>query len=427
MSRELTTKRISRNDITALLVIVIVAVVSELSIPGQATLQKIVWVLLAFMGIYIYQRRKERVWRDLFLISNISYLPFVVMAVLTPFLCSLSYSQVDSPLQALTTTLYLIADMLSAYCLVALFKKRAAIILFCAIALSYALSIIFAICELSLQEIFDYFFNGIALSRDYFEKHDVGVAVVPLIFFFACTLKGQSKTMRKQYCVYIVVLIAIMLMCGKRSAYMGFAVGLAMIAGYYLCKTRFNKEKLSVLIAFVFLAGLFMYVCLISTGDLGSIVNALGINSMGRVEVYDWFSDQYDISPFYLGKGFQYIHVYMESGLGSWLVNAFDYLHNSILQIYIEAGFWGFWLWIAFYLIIYPYVIKRLFGSNAFIFTMTIMVSMLTIFLTDNVLTYPLFQLVTNAVILQYALCSKESQCEKGACTRLRRMALSKR
>lgn len=427
MSRELITKRIGRNDIAALLVIVIVGVVSELSIPGQATLQKIVWIFLAFVGVYIYQRRKERVWRDLFLISNISYLPFVVMAILTPFLCSISYSQVDSSLQALTTTLYLIVDMLAAYCLVALFKKRAAIILFCAIALSYALSIIFAVCELSLQEIFDYFFNGIALLRDYFEKHDVGVAVVPLIFFFACTLKGQNKATRKQYCVCIVVLIAIMLMCGKRSAYMGFAVGLAMIAGCYLCKTRSNKEKLSVLIAFMFLVGLLMYVCLIPTGVLGSIVNALGINSMGRVEVYDWFSDQYDISPFYLGKGFQYVHIYMESGLGSWLVNAFDYLHNSILQIYIEAGFWGFWLWIAFYLIIYPYVIKRLFGGNAFIFTMTIMVSMLTIFLTDNVLTYPLFQLVANAVILQYALCSKESQCEKGACMRLRRMALSKR
>ena len=115
--------------------------------------------------------------------------------------------------------------------------------------------------------------------------------------------------------------------------------------------------------AFVFAYG---YVCVIKLGILKMICRLLGINTMGRVEVYAWFEDQYNLTPFYFGEGFQYIRRYMEFGRGNWLVNAFHNLHNSILQIYIETGFWGFFMWFGFLLVLIPKKVRSIYGSNGY-------------------------------------------------------------
>ena len=122
------------------------------------------------------------------------------------------------------------------------------------------------------------------------------------------------------------------------------------------------------------------------------VCDLLQINTMGRVEVYGWFEDQYNLTPFYFGRGFQYIRLYMEHERGNWMVNSFHYLHNSILQIYIETGFWGFLMWFGFLLVWIPNKVRSIYGSNGYAFYAVLMTATVIMFTVDNVLTYPLYQ-----------------------------------
>ena len=120
---------------------------------------------------------------------------------------------------------------------------------------------------------------------------------------------------------------------------------------------------------------------------------------MGRIEVYEWFSDQYYLSPLYLGKGFQYIHRYMMNGLGSRLVNDYHYLHNTILQLYIEGGFWGFFLWFIHGAVGIPMMLRKWFSENTAAFYLVVIVATFAIFTVDNALTYPVYQVCLYTVV----------------------------
>ena len=143
----------------------------------------------------------------------------------------------------------------------------------------------------------------------------------------------------------------------------------------------------------------FLYVCFIRFGGLSFAAELLHINSMGRVEVYEWFSDQYTISPLYFGKGFQYVHRYMVAGLGDYLVNNFGYLHNSILQLYIEGGFWGFFLWFTYMAVGIPLALRKWYCSKTVMFYLTVLAATVAVFAVDNVLTYPLYQVCLYATL----------------------------
>lgn len=393
------------------IVVVAIAFVSSELFTYLQTFQKLVWAALAVTGVSLFFTvRKKRTWQELFHFANRFYLPLLVIVVFTPLLGLISLNPVDNAIQALSTGLYVVIDMLAALCLLLLFKKKAVYVVACAIIVGYILAITIGVNRLGIEGIFAYISGDLTTLTDVylFEKHDIGVAVVPLLLFFIMQIAIKTRNKKRRSDVFFLcALIAILVLCGKRSAFMGLLSALLI---FYISKgisSGSEREALSQGLAILIFAGSFFYICAIKIGLLGNISDVLNINSMGRTYVYEWFSDQYDISPLYLGKGFQYVHCYMVAGLGSDFVNSFGWLHNSTLQIYIEGGFWGFCFYYLYYLIGWPAVAKKCFGPKVAFFVLVNIVSMLVIFLTDNVLTYPLYQLSFDVVILQYAFNEK--------------------
>lgn len=387
------------------MIIIIIAVVTEASIKYQASLQKVVWVILALLGFamffYKVAIRKTDVEKEkaMFLIANFEYLPFVVAFLYTACVGVIMHEKIGMTQQAFTTMSYLIVDMIAAYFITSMFKEKSINVMFYAIALSYGLTLIFAFNEIGLNRVFEYFFGQYKGNAGYFEKNDIGVAVVPLILMYIYMIINQKKDKRNNI-IKLVFLVLILIMCGKRSAFTGTIVGVVIIALFAIFK---NKNKLlSIIVSLSFILGAFLYVCFIKYGVLEAVCKSLSINSMGRLSVYTYFNDQYKISLLYMGKGFQYVHRYMEAGLGNDLVNTFSYLHNSILQIYIETGFCGFFLWFSHILIGGKMLVRKIVNDEAAIFYLILAVSMVTIFATDNVLTYPVYQLTQNITILNF-------------------------
>lgn len=391
--------------LVGLAVSLVIAYVSELSVSHQATLQKIVWVLLAAVGVLcVILYRNKALYSKGFLLINLAYLPYILGAIYTVVLSIFVGNKYGQVSQAITTSMFIVVDALAAAALIALFKNRAATVVFWGIVFSYSLSLIIALRDIGLAETIKYYTSGDFLGyyRNglYFEKHDVGVAVVPFVLYYFYTFLCGHKDAERYRIPKIIVLLIIMFLCGKRVAMLALAIGILIALIFASRMGGKSKIALTLLLsAFVFC---FVYIVLIKTGAFSRIVNILGINSMARTDVYDWFRDWYSLSPFYAGYGFQYVHKFMEAGMANSLVNSFGYLHNSILQIYLELGFVGFFIWYGYVIVIHPMLVKKFCDEKVFLFWTVVILPYILMLMVDNVMTYPLFMLSMYTVLAQF-------------------------
>ena len=408
--------KVVNKKIIGILISCIIAVVSESSICPNTLFQKIVFCILALLGVYyIIFFCKEKNSKKFVYTFLLFALPFVLASVYTVTYCLIKGDLYGLSLQSITTSIYIIVDVMVAVGVVFIWKYDSIKIVSDAVIISYFITLFMSVFRHGIGQLWlyitarnkypDWYFSGD------FERHDIGVAVVPIIVFLLSEIIYKDRWKNIEYWIRIALCMMILFLCGKRSAYMGLLVGIGLVTLYKVIKNK--KYLLSCLIIGFSLFGSFMYVYLIKAGILHNIFDSLGINSMGRLAVYDWFSNQYKLSILYFGKGFQYIHRYMIMGLGSELVNKFGYLHNSILQIYIEIGFIGFWILFGIWLILNPFIIKRNIGKSTARFYICMIVSMIVICTVDNVMTYPLYQICMFIVVIQHANAEKDKYYEK--------------
>lgn len=380
-----------------ILLVLGIGLFSEELLFSNTIFQKILWVLLALSGIAVLVHQyKSGISADRLILLS-TPVPLVVIMLYTLLRCMVTGDAIGTAGQAFTTTVFVVVDVLMVIALLYRYKERCIDLLFASIVVSYAVTLIYALSTGGIMEIVQNRAELYKPTSSYFERHDIGIAVVPLILYY---LSRWLLLQEKNFIPSLKkagVLVVIMLLCGKRSAWLGLAAGIAMLALFLVCRKHVAVVSRWIMAACVVLP--FLYVCFIRWGVLSAVADFFHINFMGRLEVYDWFADQYTISPLYLGKGFQYIHRYMEAGLGSDLVNKYSYLHSTILQLYIEGGFWGFILWFAHTGVVIPVLLRKWFSRKVSVCYLVLIVATLTIFLVDNALTYPVYQVCLYAVL----------------------------
>lgn len=361
--------------------VLIIAYASEEFIPGRLAVQKIFFGFLALFGIvcWLYKNIdlvRGKYWGVLGLFS----VPFFLTSLYTMVISVLCGDNMGTTKQSFTTAMFLLIDLFVVIALSSYFDTR--------IIVLFSASLIGAYLYAILMETLD---SGISdtvkkLLSMGIERNDIGVAVVPLIlcFFYVRFIGGK----RINY-IFPLILLGVMFFCGKRSAVLSLAIGVMLIV---IVKYSGDFSVLLMKICAVFtIIGCWLYVIGIRYGVFSSLMQGKGTLS-DRYYVWKHFDYLYDVWPLYFGKGFGFIHRYMASGLGDWMVNAYGYLHNSILQLFIETGFWGFCFWLGIYLIGIPYLARKRYGKSAFCFTVISVVSMFAMFTVDNTLTYPLYQ-----------------------------------
>jgi hypothetical protein len=175
------------------------------------------------------------------------------------------------------------------------------------------------------------------------------------------------------------------------------AIAIALIFGWLLkFIAKFKKETASRLtvIFTVFIAFILMGYIAIIKMDIFSLLEELGINTSGRVVIYNAVDKFYEFSPDFLGNGIGFLTYQLSTNM-SVGVNS---VHNDFLQYFIDLGFWGYILW----LVSMTVVRVCYFGSkgkteNAII-TFALTVYLIIVSSTDNTLNYPL--LTTTLAVL---------------------------
>lgn len=187
------------------------------------------------------------------------------------------------------------------------------------------------------------------------------------------------------------ILLALSLFCFlaafKRIAMIALVI--ALVFGYLLkLVARFNKQTASSLVtvlSIVVIALLLGYVALIKM-DVFALLEDAGINTSGRVGIYNAVDPFYEFRPGFLGNGIGFLtyqlNTFIKIGVAS--------VHNDFLQHYIDLGFWGYILWLVSMTLIRTWYFGRKGNTENAIVTFMLTVYLVVVSSTDNTMNYPL-------------------------------------
>ncbi len=173
----------------------------------------------------------------------------------------------------------------------------------------------------------------------------------------------------------------------KRIAIVAIAIALAF--GYLLkFIARYNQKTASGLVTFfsvVVVLLLIGYIALIKM-DAFELLEKAGINTSGRVEIYNAVDDFYEFNPGFLGNGIGFLtyqlNTHMKVGVAS--------VHNDFLQHFIDLGFWGYIIWLVSMTLVRVWYFGRQGQVDSAIVAFMLTVYLIVVSSTDNTMNYPL-------------------------------------
>ncbi len=146
---------------------------------------------------------------------------------------------------------------------------------------------------------------------------------------------------------------------------------------------------------------------MVKEGIFEFLSERLGLDTMGRRELSNFIDRYYWIGPDYFGHGAGFVTRLFSDLPADWTIRA---LHNDILMIYIDAGFWGFWLWMLSFFPLRTWCVYRWQGRRAAMICLGLQTYVLATAATDNTLYY-IYVTGALAICLMAGGLEKEGKC----------------
>ena len=229
------------------------------------------------------------------------------------------------------------------------------------------------------------------------EIHDITFTMGVFLIYFLFFCPGE-----KYRFVYAGIAIFLFFAGLKRIAFL--SLGLALLFALF-CKILSAKHQRRVIMfTAVFIVALcYFYIIIIQKGIFSQFLLDHEIEMNGREKIYDYISNFYEVSPTYRGKGYEFCVQLLKSmkDTKDQVVNI-TAVHNDILKMYVEMGFWGFLAWIlAYYIFQTHWYISRC-GEKVAVCFMAINVYMLITYMTDNTMFYYWSSMVIRIIPLSF-------------------------
>lgn len=167
------------------------------------------------------------------------------------------------------------------------------------------------------------------------------------------------------------------------------AIAIALVLGYLLkLIARYSQKTASRLITFFTFAVVILLIAYIAfiKMDAFELLEEAGINTSGRVEIYNAVDKFYEFSPDFLGNGIGFLtyqlNTFMNIGVAS--------VHNDFLQHFIDLGFWGYIIWLVSMTFVRVWYFGKRENIDNAIITFMLTVYLIVVSSTDNTMNYPL-------------------------------------
>ena len=221
----------------------------------------------------------------------------------------------------------------------------------------------------------------------YMEFHDLSQGLGLFLMYYIWTFRMTKRN---------IILLALSFVCFTLSLKRidVLAIIAAIGVGWFLNRLTFAR-RWHFIIAFeiALVAFAYAYLILIKNGYYGVIMDRLGIDTMSRDVLYKYYSDFFNFSPTYLGRGLRFIYVHTGETdevihVTQSIVIRVHNAHNEYLTYYIELGFWGFifWLWSNSWAKINSF--RREFGWDGMTVTLMVVIYCFISYATDNTYFY---------------------------------------
>ena len=189
------------------------------------------------------------------------------------------------------------------------------------------------------------------------------------------------------------------------------AIGISLAFGWllkFIAKFKKSTVRNLIIIFSVMLVLLLIgYVAIIKL-DVFTLLEKAGIETSGRVQIYNAVDKFYEFTPDFLGNGIGFLTYQLSSNMNVGVSS----VHNDFLQYFIDLGFWGYILW----LVSMTLVRVCYFGSkgktdNAII-TFALTVYLVIVSSTDNTVNYPLLTTVLAIIMIGHGFDEKVRDTE---------------
>ena len=201
--------------------------------------------------------------------------------------------------------------------------------------------------------------------------------------------------------IVFYILLGLTLFCFlaafKRIGIIAIAVAVAL--GWvlkFIAKFKTSTAKsLTLIISVLILVLLIGYIAIIKM-DVFTLLEKAGINTSGRVEIYDAVDKFYDFSIEFLGNGIGFLTYQLSTNMNVGVSS----VHNDFLQYFIDLGFCGYILWLASMTIVRVCYFGRKEKTENAIITLALTVYLVIVSSTDNTMNYPLLTTVLAIIMI---------------------------
>lgn len=201
--------------------------------------------------------------------------------------------------------------------------------------------------------------------------------------------------------IVFYILLGLTLFCFlaafKRIGIIAIAVAVAL--GWmlkFIAKFKASTAKsLTLIISALILVFLIGYIAIIKM-DVFTLLEKAGINTSGRVEIYDAVDKFYDFSIEFLGNGIGFLTYQLSANMNVGVSS----VHNDFLQYFIDLGFCGYILWLASMTIVRVCYFGRKGRTENAIITLALTVYLVIVSSTDNTMNYPLLTTVLAIIMI---------------------------
>lgn len=284
-----------------------------------------------------------------------------------------------------TTVLYWTIPILLMFSAVYLFKEKIIDYTFWAIVINYFLCILMYLYQYKLDGIFKFFYYS-EITVTPLEIHEltfsVGLFFIYYAFFEDKEYKGHKlKIALSIICIFLGI---------KRIEIFALIITYLIFKILNIVK---NKKQFMNIISLIMIASCFVYIIIIKMDVLELIAEKFDLEFNSRLEAYNYFDEDYEISLLYEGKGLGYTMDKLSVANKS-ITRGIGDLHNDILKIYIEMGSIFSFLYFLNFFWLQNNRLNRKFGFKVskmyFLFTVFTFI----LYLTDNVNRYLVYILV---------------------------------
>lgn len=319
------------------------------------------WIAIWVIDI-IKKRKIEK--RSLFAIREYS-IPFILIGLWSIFIFLVDRPSNFSGVyvsRMISNVLYIIITFFSAISAIHFFGRKLIKLSVIAMFLSIIVNLIYVINMYSLGMFLEYLPN-VLYTTDYefgsamynfslaLEVQDITMATGFYLIYFMFFDKENSK---KNKIFYTILLFLCAFIGFKRTVIFGLIIVFLVL--WLVKKISFKYIVYMISISFLIIS--FIYIICIKFDVLNILSNAFNIDMNGRITIYRNLSQYFELSIFYLGKGFSYVDKVMYETTGF-------VAHSVIIKMFAEIGCIPFILWFYHYLIKVPIKIFNKFGENA--------------------------------------------------------------